>query len=520
MNNIDTKKSYKRASIKDFDEDLFDDNCLPDVNNKTFMNDLNFLPYKFNKMKITTDDSNFGSKSTKSSSKKTHNRLNQLINKEHNDFFNTKSIIIEKKDEKDKDKLSDKTQKVIDDIISKKNPNLINKTKFNLINDNKYSILKSINKNKEKEIILSDKTKNILELLKQKKYKPENESKSNDEVSKTSLLSGLKYKYQELISKPRQLRIPLKYKEIYQLYKSLENFISLTKINKKINYNTFTNLRKYYEEVIKVKFTIYNFKQILYVVPHFFIIKFIKIDTDKETVFNIIDKEYKNFDFIIDIPKNYKELQEKHFPEDFNFLSLFYYTEKSINYEPLTYPLDHQSLEERNNIFLNSLILIVKRYHDQFLIREKILCLFDPLIEKTWYHSFDVENECGDIPIMEFPPPKEEISVYEKEIKDINKHNFIMREVIEKTLKDKDMSIKKPKNKYISQEFYNKIKRKEEVKNITNELSEYQSNRDNKNDICNFYVNMLVQIKTILLVNKQSLTLNTINFNKNFSIYD
>ena len=72
-----------------------------------------------------------------------------------------------------------------------------------------------------------------------------------------------------------------------------------------------------------------------------------------------------------------------------------------------------------------------------------------PLIEKTWYHSFNVEKECGDIPIMEFPPPKEEISVYEKEIKDIYKHNYIMREVIEKTLKDKDMSIKKPKNKYI-----------------------------------------------------------------------
>ena len=50
---------------------------------------------------------------------------------------------------------------------------------------------------------------------------------------------------------------------------------------------------------------------------------------------------------------------------------------------------------------------------------------------------------------MEFPPPKEEIFVYEKEIKDTNKHNYIMREVIKKTLKDKDMSIKKPKNKYI-----------------------------------------------------------------------
>ena len=43
-------------------------------------------------------------------------------------------------------------------------------------------------------------------------------------------------------------------------------------------------------------------------VTHFFIIKFIKIDTDKETVFNIIDKEYKNLDFIIDIPKNYNIL--------------------------------------------------------------------------------------------------------------------------------------------------------------------------------------------------------------------
>ena len=99
---------------------------------------------------------------------------------------------------------------------------------------------------------------------------------------------------------------------------------------------------------------------------------------------------------------------------------------------------------------------------------------------------------------MEFPPPKEEISVYEKEIKDINKYNYIMREVIVKPIKDKDTSIKKPKNKYISQEFYNKIKRKEEVKNITNELSEYQSNRDNKNDICNFYVINLIYIIWIL----------------------
>ena len=84
---------------------------------------------------------------------------------------------------------------------------------------------------------------------------------------------SLSFKYEELVKKPRELPIPLKYKKIYEMYSSLENFISLSKLNRKSN--TLTNFREYIKNIRNINFTIYNLKQILYIAPHFFIIKYI-----------------------------------------------------------------------------------------------------------------------------------------------------------------------------------------------------------------------------------------------------
>ena len=169
---------------------------------------------------------------------------------------------------------------------------------------------------------------------------------------------------------------------------------------------------------------------------------------------------------LIDIQKNYKELTKTKFPKKFNYLSLFYYSEDSSTYEPLDILLDNNDLKERKTIFLHLLHLIVKTYHEQFLFREKIICPFDPLIEKTWHHNFNVERECKDIPLREFPPPKEKIQILENSMKNLNIKDGILKDAIEKTLNQKENIKIIKENKYVSKEFMNKMKRKKEIKEI------------------------------------------------------
>ena len=197
---------------------------------------------------------------------------------------------------------------------------------------------------------------------------------------------------------------------------------------------------------------------------------------------------------MIDIPKNYKELLHQKFENNFNFLSLFYYPEDSINYIQLTEALNNESLKERNNAFKNLLILLVKKYHDQFLYDNKIILLFDPIEEKTWHHLFNLEIYCKDIPLVDIPPPEVKINVFEKKVKAIDTNNRIFKDAIEKTLNDNLKNNSSFKNKYVSQEFLDKIKRKEEINEITSEINAIKREKNKKVDICNFYVEMLLQI--------------------------
>ena len=505
------KKSYKRFFLKDFDEDMSEDKKLFEDKNFSLTKELITLPSKLSNVNICNDESNTGSKSTRATSKKTHPKFHFKINNNKNkiDNFEIKeeTNLIETKILDDKN-IQPKRENKIDNILSKLNVNL--KEEENPSNNIiRFDLLKTLNKSTKEKVNISEKTKSIIEQIKNKRLltKEINEEKKDDKNDiEFSLLNSLSFKYEELVKKPRELPIPLKYKKIYEMYSSLENFISLSKLNRKSN--TLTNFREYIKNIRNINFTIYNLKQILYIAPHFFIIKYITINNQNESIFTIDDKLFKNKDILIDIPKNYKELLYKKFGDNFNFLSLFFYPEDSKYYDPISNSLDQKSLKERNNVFRNLLILIVKKYHDSFLFKKKIILPFDPIIEKTWHHEFNLEQECEDIPILEFPPPKEKIPVFESKIKQIDTTNNIFRDAIEKTLSMNSKIINDNKYKYVSKEFLDKLKRKEEINQITNEVNQINREENKKNDICNFYSEMLLQIKTILLVNKNSLSLN------------
>ena len=55
-------------------------------------------------------------------------------------------------------------------------------------------------------------------------------------------------------------------------------------------------------------------------------------------------------------------------------------------------PLNLKESSKRKDLFKNILNRIVNSYHDKFLKKKNIRIGFDPLIEKTWYHSFNPDE--------------------------------------------------------------------------------------------------------------------------------
>ena len=464
--------------------------------------DLLILPKDSKKIELPFYDPNFGSKSTRAQSKKTHNK--PVLSKDFK-AAETNTLICESIFE---DGLSNATKSIIDNIITKKSNNLIYKNKINFNNEQRFSLLKSLSKNKQdKKPKISEKTKCIIESLKKQNDSDKYEFNFINDENK-SLEISLSFKYEELISNPRKLPLPIQYKQLYNIFISLDTFISIVKINKEKDKNTFLNFRNYMKKTHSLIITINHLKQILFVVPYFFIIKFIKSSNDIDDYSNIEVKLFKNHDLLIDVPKNYKEFINKTFPKNFNYLSLFYYTDESLNYDFLEDSLNNNELLERKYVFLNLLYKIVAKYHDNFLFREKIICPFNPIEVKTWHHNFNIEKECKEIPLLEFPPPKDEKQKIEITVKIPDNHNFILKNALEKTLNQNDRINNKIDNKYVSNNFINKLKRKIEIKEVNDYLKEIERQKQNKNDISKFYIEMLKQIKIILLSNHNSLSLN------------
>ena len=420
------KKSQKRYAMKnasevDSEEEKFKELDSHQIKNKK----IKFLypkpkPRKtqktLNDLKYEKDRTGTESKSTQAFSKKIDDIL-EISNK--NNITTNEENPKEKKD--DLLELSETTKNIINSIFNKKKEERLNKLSNK---ENDSSLLKipheQNNKNKKNYFKIPDlqpqtpkkveppklsaKTFEIMQKLKEERKnrfdRPDNNYKKfrND-----SSFSDIKYKYEELITRPRELRLPIKYKNLYNSFLSLENTICLNKIREKNQLNTFDNIRNNVENVTKHSFNMKILQQILYVVPHFYILKY--NEKKKDSTFNINDALNKDYDLLIDIPKDFEKRITKTYPDNFDFLSFNYYDIKSEEFCPCDKPLNLKESSKRKDIFKNILNRIVNSYHDKFLKKKNIRIGFDPLIEKTWYHSFNPDEECDDIPVFEIPLP-------------------------------------------------------------------------------------------------------------------
>ena len=474
---------------------------------------------------------------------------NILDNSDKNNILINDDEQKEKKD--DLLELSETTKNIINSIFNKKKEERLNKIsnkendstllklpeEQNIKNKKNYFKIPEIASPLSKKIEppkLSAKTFEIMQKLKEERKnrfdRPDNNYKKfrND-----SSFSDIKYKYEELVTKPRELRLPIKYKNLYNSFISLENTICLNKIREKNQLNTFDNIRNNIENVTKHSFNMKILQQILYIVPHFYILKYVEKKPD--TSFNINDVLNKDYDLLIDIPKDFEERISKNYPDDFDFLSYNYYDIKNEEFCPCDRPLNLKESMKRKDIFKNILNRIVNVYHDKFLKKKNIEIGFDPLIEKTWHHSFDPDEECDDIPVFEIPLPPSKCSVFQDTIMKNDIKNEIMKDALSminksneeinssQNLNLKNKSVTPIKNKYVSQNFLDKIRAKEKANNIINEINNYSQYHNNKKDMSSIYKEILVQMKTKLLLNKKSMELRNISesvFNSSTSIKD
>ena len=508
------------------------------------------------KIKKTLDDLKHDNNNKGNESKST-----QACSKKIDNIFNSsKSSEIIMKEDKDKKEglleLSEETKNIMNSILNKKREERLSKIsnkendstfmksseESNTLNKKNYFKAKNINQTDTQFLMskkleppkLSAKTLEIMQKLKEERKnrfdRPEN---NYNKFRNNTSLSDIKYKYEELINKPRELRLPVKYKYLYQTFLSLEQTICLNKIREKNQLNTFDNIRNSVENVTKHSFNMKTLQQILHIVPHFYILKY--IEKRKDSTFNINDVLNKDYDLLIDIPKDYEERISKNYPENFEFLSINYYDTKSDEFCPCDKPLNLKESMKRKDIFKNILQRIVNLYHDKYLKRKNIRLGFDPLIEKTWHHSFNPDEECEDIPLFEIPLPPNKSSVFQDTIMKNDIKNEIMKDALSminksndevnssQNLNLKNKNITPIKNKYVSQKFLEKIRAKEKANNIINEINNYNQYHNSKKDMNVVYKEILIQMKTKLLINKKSMELRSMTesvFNSSSIIKD
>ena len=512
------KKKYKRQNIKNSDgHDLSEEKLLK------FESRENEKKFKFNGPKFAKITNNIvndiDSKSTIDTSKKS--------------FFDNKETKTSK--EKTIFDLSSHTKKIINKIMAKKK-----REKENQISnkENNSSLLLLPQKSNKKSLLLNNKENNntidsffkkndinkksppklsltTIEIMKKIRQDRKNRFDRPENTDKTfrseSSFSTLKLKYDELLSKSRELRLPLKYKQIMNMFNSLEQAINLNKISLKNNLNTFDNIKTNVEYITGHSFNLTNLQQILYIVPHFYILKY--IEKNNKQTFQVNNSLNKDYDLLIDIPKDHKQRILTDYPSDFNFLTINYYKENDDNFSPEYNSLSVKETKQRKEIFRNILNKIVNIYHKEYLKKNNISINFDPLIQKTWYHAFDPDIECPDIPLFEIPQPPNKVSVFENVIMKNDLKNQIMKDALSLIKKESNNSnVTKINttassvnvNKYVSKSFLEKIRAKEKANSIVNEIQNYNSYVNNKKDYNLIYKEVLMQMKTILLVNNKS----------------
>lgn len=219
---------------------------------------------------------------------------------------------------------------------------------------------------------------------------------SIDRIKSKISNESLKEKYSHLVSDYRELALPKAYKMLIEKMHSLDlslirlkkekpkNEFSLCEINKSIDSSESNSLK---DLPSKFRIRLKDFKQILFVAPHFYVYK------KKSSLQSHANTEEE---ILIDVPVNMEQLMSK----KYNTYSYSNFKAMQHNFNPIT----HENLEnisnERKRIFTQIIVFLVQSEHEKFIKNKNIEVKYDPLHEKIWHSSFEVES-CNEIP--EFP---------------------------------------------------------------------------------------------------------------------
>ena len=413
------------------------------------------------------------------------------------------------------DKINEKNRKakLLGKLI-KDNDNNLDKNKF-IGKKTRNTEANSLDqKFKEKKLKLSKKTKEVIKKLqdiRNNRFDDINNDEPKNQSIRKSSFSNLHVKYETLLQLSRELRLPISYKKLLDSFVSLERTLNRNNLSTNKHFNNFSNIKDIIQSYTHKNFSIDTLKQILYVVPHFYILKYENI-TNNGTTFSMNGKLYKNNDLMIDIPNDLNERINRNYPKNFNFLDINFFKEGN-NYQPLLRKLTENELNQRKNIFINILNHIVNDFHNKFLKERKIKIKFNPLIQKTWHHDFNPDLMCTPIPQFEIPEPPESKSIFEQTINnnDIKKQLTLIKSQEKNDIVQSSKNRQSPGNKFVSQELLQRIREKEREKKIIKEINDYNYYHNLQSDKNKVIKYMLLQIKTLLMTHNKSMELNELS---------
>ena len=414
------------------------------------------------------------------------------------------------------DKINEKNRKakLLGKLI-KENENNLDKNRF-IGKKTRNTEANSLDqKFKEKKLKLSKKTKEVIKKLqdiRNNRFDDINNEELKNQNTRKSSFSNLHVKYETLLQPSRELRLPITYKKLLDSFISLERTLSRNNLSTNKHLNNFSNIKDIIQSYTHKTFSIDTLKQILYVVPHFYILKYVN-NTNNASTFSLNGKLYKNKDLMIDIPNDLNERINKNYPKNFNFLDINFFKEGNTNYQPLLRNLTENELNQRKNIFINILNHIVNDFHNKFLKDKKIKLKFNPLTQKTWHHDFNPDIMCTPIPQFEIPDPPESKSIFEQTINnnDIKKQLTLIKSQEKNDIIQSNKSRQSPANKFVSQELLQRIREKEREKKIIKEINDYNYYHNLQSDKNKVIKYMLLQIKTLLMTHNKSMELNELS---------
>lgn len=359
----------------------------------------------------------------------------------------------------------------------------------------------NVTNSQEKPPELSSKAKEIIEKLKEERknrFLREKEKDKNRQLSRSESSFSLRFKYEELIQKTRELPLPPKYKSLFNSFVALDQVINLNKIKAYQQITTIDFLKQSIESSTHRQFNLKTFQQILYIVPHFYIYKYEKIRTIDSSGNNIND-----YQLVIDIPDDFSVRAHTIYPSDFDFTAV--QMPKGI-FNSISSPISQSDSNKRKSIFKNILYEIVNGYHNKFIEKEKIKNTFDPYKTKTWHHKFDLNTMCEDIPLYGIVSKPSKAQVFEKVILENDIKSQIMKDAMSLTSdEDKSGNEENPireneLSKYVSFDFIKRIKAKEEAIKLSKEINEHILHVHSTKNYQEIYQEMLKQMKTFFYI--------------------